>query len=629
MVTRTPPLSEGRAAVPLWRNVSFQLMWSSVAASGFGDRIIQLVAWSMLGVQVAGSDAASIQAGVAFFFFLPYVVMGLPAGWLADTLPRKWLMLFCDEARAAVLLLAYLMAPAGTAGAIPGDHYWKVYAIIAAVGTMAAVFSPTKAATIPQIVATRQLQPANAVVLGIAVIASLIGFAVGGPIIERVSIRAGLVVAILCYAISGTFFAFMRLKPHHRASLGDRPSQIQRVAQAVGYVRTHRPILEMMGLSVLFWTAATVLMASIAAMCKTRYGLTHSEVLSHTATMMATVGAGMLLSSLWVAWMNSRRESAWFAMIALLAAGLHMAAMAMNPSYGLGLALVLGTGFWGNTAMICVTTLTQSIAPDYIRGRVFGVRDLVDTLSAVIVNLVIWRLPNADQYMVATLMVVSGVLVLAAGWGLWVQITAGPFPKRGMNAAWRVCRAYMLVWHRLRWIGRENIPTRGKVILASNHTTGLDPLVIQAAAPRVVRWVMLRSYMFPLLKPLWRIIEPIAVDQDGSDLSQLKQMIRVLNDDQVLGIFPEGGAQREHRKLQPFEPGIGLLARRSGAVIVPVWIYGTPQARNMIWHFLCPSRSAVTFGPPIEPSPDMSNEAIAGKVREALLRLSDPLKYLD
>jgi len=116
------------------------------------------------------------------------------------------------------------------------------------------------------------------------------------------------------------------------------------------------------------------------------------------------------------------------------------------------------------------------------------------------------------------------------------------------------------------------------------------------------------------------------VDQDGSDLSELKQMIRVLNDDQVLGIFPEGGAQREHRELQPFEPGIGLLARRSGAVIVPVWIEGTPQAKTMIWHFLRPSRSVVAFGSPIRPSDKMPNEEIAGVVREAILHLANQAK---
>ena len=82
-------------------------MWTSAAASGFGDRLVQLAAWSMLGVHLAGTDASSVQAGVSFFFFLPYVLLGPWAGWLADTLPRKWILLFCDEARAFVLLLAW------------------------------------------------------------------------------------------------------------------------------------------------------------------------------------------------------------------------------------------------------------------------------------------------------------------------------------------------------------------------------------------------------------------------------------------------------------------------------------------------------------------------------------------
>jgi len=617
---------EQHASSPLWRNLSFMLMWSSVAASGFGDRMIQLVAWSMLGVHLPGANASSIQAGVSFFFFLPYVVIGPIAGWLADTLPRKWIMLFCDEARAAVLALGFLLAPVGVAVAIPGDHHWKVFAIIAAVGTLAAVFSPTKAATIPQIVSLRQLQPANAIVLGIAVIASLIGFGIGGPIIEKVSVRAGLLIAVLSYAISGTFFAFMTLRPHTRTATGQKSGQLKRLIDAAKYVAQHRPIGQLIGLSVLFWGAATVLMAAIAALCKTRYGFEGPDVISHTAAMMAAVGLGMLCSSLWVAWINSRRESAWFVMIALLLTGGFMMAMAANRSYPVGLALGLGTGFFGNAAMICVATLTQSIAPDYIRGRVFGVRDLLSISSAVIVNLVIWQMPDADIYMVPALLAVAGLLVVAAAWGLWHQITSGPQDIKAQNVAWRLCRAYTLVWHRLRWVGREHVPTTGSVILAANHTTGLDPLLIQTALPRQIRWIMLKSYHFGFLTPLWNIIDPITVEPNGSDIAPMRLMLRSLKDDQVVGIFPEGGAQRDNRTLKPFQPGIGLLAKRSGATVVPVWIQGTPQTQNMLWHFLKPSRSTVAFGKPFKPDAKMSNQQVADELRKRMLEMEQGLK---
>ena len=618
---------EQHASVPLWRNLSFMLMWSSVAASGFGDRLIQLAAWSMLGMQLPGSNAASIQAGVSFFFFLPYVIFGPIGGWLADTLPRKWIMLFCDEARAAVLFIAFLLVPAGAAVAIPGDHHWKVFAIIAAVGTLAAIFSPTKAATIPQIVSLRQLQPANAIVLGIAVIASLIGLAVGQWIIGRWSVRIGLTVAILSFAVSGTFFAFMKLRPHTGQAIGEKPSELQRFIEAVHYVRHHKPIWQLIGLSMLFWAAATVLLATIAALCKTRYGFEDQDVAERTAIMMAMLGTGMLCSSLWVAWINSRRESGWFVMIALLLAGGCMAAMAVNRSYTAGLIFTLATGFFGNAGMICVATLTQSIAPDYIRGRVFGVRDLLNTTSAVVVNLVIWQMPNADIHMVPALFAVAGVLAIVAVWGFWLQITTGPQDIKAQNVAWRLCRAYTLVWHRLRWVGREHVPTTGSIILAANHTTGIDPLLIQAALPRQIRWVMLKSYHYWFLAPLWKIIEPITVEQNGSDTSPMRVMLRTLKEnDQAVGIFPEGGAQRGDRTLKPFQPGIGLLAKRSGATIVPVWIEGTPQTQNMLWHFLKPSRSTIVFGKPFKPDPDMTNQEIADELRKRMLEMHEGLK---
>ena len=616
----------------LWFNVSFMLMWTSVAASGFGDRIIQLAAWSMLGINQAETNASSIQAGVSFFFFLPYVLLGPLAGWLADTWPRKWILLACDETRAAVLTVTLLLVPAGAAAVvIPAEQHWKVYAIITAVGVLAAVFSPAKAATIPQIVPVRDLQSANAIVLGIAVIASLIGFELGGRLIKD-SLRNGLVVAVAAYSVSGLFFAFLRIRPHKRVgndlARGSR-SNVQRVSQwsrlydAVRYIRGHRSIAQLVGLSVLFWASATVLLAAVAALCKTAYGVSNDEVIRHTSTMMALLGAGMLTSSLWVAWMNTRRESSWFVMASLFIAGLSMAAMAVNRSYTVGLVLSFTTGFFGNAAMICVATLTQSLSADHIRGRVFGVRDLFNTLSAVVVNLVIWRLPDADRYMVSVLGGVAVVLTFIAAIGLWRQLVSGPMVMGRQNLLWRLDRVFMLVWHRLRWVGRHHVPKAGRVILAANHTTGIDPMIIQAAVPRPVTWVMLRKFRFRFLEPFWKIISPIAIDhEDGTGVKELRTMLRALHDNTVLGIFPEGAAQRGDRVLKDFQPGIALLAKRSQAQIVPVWIEGTPQTKNMLWHFLRPSRSIVVFGQPYRPADNLSHEQIVRDLQERVVALS-------
>ena len=109
-------------------------------------------------------------------------------------------------------------------------------------------------------------------------------------------------------------------------------------------------------------------------------------------------------------------------------------------------------------------------------------------------------------------------------------------------------------------------------------------------------------------------------------MAQLRQMVRQLGNDEVLGLFPEGAAQRAHRQLQPFQQGIGLLARRSGAVIVPVWIDGTPRTQNMLWHFLKPSRSTVVFGKPFKPEKTMSHQEVTDELRRRMVKLSDTLK---
>ncbi len=190
-----PPVpAEERAAKPLWRNGNFQLLWTSVAAAGFADRMTQLAAWSMLGIYLVGAQASSITAGVSFFFFLPYVVLGLPAGWVADTLrlPHKWVMMTCDLGRAAIMFLAFALVPPGPAAAVGHQHFWKVYAIMVAVRAIAGRHSWTRPKPPPCLRSSplSQLQPANAIVLGIAVIASLIGFLVGDPIVGKYSVRA-------------------------------------------------------------------------------------------------------------------------------------------------------------------------------------------------------------------------------------------------------------------------------------------------------------------------------------------------------------------------------------------------------------------------------------------------------
>ncbi len=611
---------------PLWRNVSFMLMWSSVAASGFGDRLLQLAAEPMLGVYIPGTSAAQVTAAIMFCFFLPYMVLTVVGGWLADHLPRKWIMLACDEFRAVILLIAFFMAAGlGTTKAIDSSHHWKVYLVLAATGAFAAIFNPAKQSTVPQIVRTEHLQPANAVLAGIALIASLIGLRIGGPIVENVSVQMGLMVGVLSYGISGFFFAFM--KPVHRPPRAEpRSTGAARarggLAGALTYMARHEAVRHLVILNILFWSGAWVVNAAIAALNRTQYGIPVETYLTSKSKMLAVLGAGLLAGSLVVIWIRTRRESGLVALAALVAASVSMFGLALNRSYTFGLVLAFTIGLFGGVFLICIDTLTQSITPNHIRGRVFGTRALLNTVSAVVVNLLIWRAPDADFWMIPVLAVTAAATGIVAVWSLWRSLRRGPLESYRLNVMWHIVRVYMLVWHRLRWVNRHHVPLSGPAIIASNHTTGLDGFMIQIAVPRTIRFLMDRIHMFRILNFIWNAADMIGIDPQRTEMAPVREVVRRARAGELVGIFPEGSAQRDRRELMPFHGGVGMVAVRSHALIVPVWIEGTPRSKHMFWHFVHPSRSTITFGRAYRPDPTLSNDQVAEDLRQRMMALA-------
>jgi 1-acyl-sn-glycerol-3-phosphate acyltransferase len=618
-----------RRCPPLWRNVSFTLMWTSTAASGFGDRMIMLAALALLGGLAKNAESSSgVYAATQFFFLLPYILVSAPAGWLADRMPRKYLLLACDQFRGLILLLSYFLIASATGPAqIPASHHWKVYTALLAVGVFAATFSPTRNAIVPQIVPLRQLPGANALILGITTIASLIGI-LAGPLLIRAdqasSVRLGLLVAALFYIVSGTFFAFMQPVEHHAAtslSQGQR-RQARSLRVAVGYCLAHRRILALIGVSILIWSSSAIVSSAPLGIGRTYYHLDGDELNVFNSIALATLGAGMLIGALLIGLMSLRREAPLVMFASIVAAGLCVCAMAVVRSPWITYLACFGVGLFGNFTIVTSTTLLQNISADYVRGRVMGVASMTNTAFSVATYLVIMLTPDSDRIIIRAALVLGAILAVIGLAGLARYLVSGSFPNAMANLIHHFNRLYCFVWHRLEIRGRANIPSTGPVVLCANHTTGLDPFLMQVGCLRLVRWLMLTEYLFTLATPLWRAINPVALDKNGSDLGKIKQIVAILKSGDIVGLFPEGELQRKVRVLAPFRPGIGMIAKRSGAAIVPVWIEGTPRKHHMLWHFLWPSRSSVTFGKPFTPDPDADHEVTAVELRRRMLALA-------
>ena len=592
-VTPAPQTATHGVLTPLWRNISFTLMWTSTAASGFGDRMIMLASLALLGALAGDANSTSVNAAINFWFFLPYVFFALLGGWIADRLPRKWVLFVCDEARGMLLLWAVVsLAAVGGTAVLPEDTHWQVYAMLFGIGTFAAIFNPTRNAIVPQIVDRTQLQPANGLVTVIGVVFSMVGYIVGEALIDSKdasSVRMGLFMGAGFYVVSGLFFAFMRPRPAHTGLTGPIAPEDQlnpSLIDALRYTARHKRVLRLIGLDVLVWSAAALMYTGVIGLCKVHYAVQDDELLREVAWVSALLGFGMLAGALLTALIRTRQESGIVISTALIAAGISILAVTFLPFKPITYAGSFCLGVAGNLAIVTVLSLLQSTTPNHVRGVVLGLNAMASTMLSVAIYFVIWRQDNADNVVIYGLEVLGPVLVGVGAITLVRYLRSGPMPTPGANIFRRLVRLFVFVVHRAQFEGRHHIPHQGPVILACNHTTALDPFVMQAACPRLIRWLMLTSYRFRLMEPLWRAADPICLEigkgaeKHTGGTKQVRQIVARLKEGQVVGMFPEGRLQYDDRILKRFQPGVATCARLAGAAIVPCWIDGTPTAMN-------------------------------------------------
>ena len=170
---------------------------------------------------------------------------------------------------------------------------------------------------------------------------------------------------------------------------------------------------------------------------------------------------------------------------------------------------------------------------------------------------------------------------------------------------------------------RERIPMKGPLIVAANHFSYMDPMVLQSMFPRRISFMMTEVYYEGRGKWLFRLLHCISVKQKGSNIAALKEGLEVLEKNDVLGIFPEGGVSIEGR-LREGNPGIGFLARKSGAPVIPAFISGTYEALPKGAKIPRISKIKVIFGRPI--TFEGKDEKINKK--EITRRIMDQIKEL-
>ena len=148
-------------------------------------------------------------------------------------------------------------------------------------------------------------------------------------------------------------------------------------------------------------------------------------------------------------------------------------------------------------------------------------------------------------------------------------------PTRTYRATWRAVRMLVPLFGGLTVRGAENIPKEGPVIIASNHAAHMDPPYLSQIMDRQLH-MMAKEELFqvPILGRYIRALAAFPVKRGTADRAALREAVDRLKQGHILGIFPEG-TRSPDGTLGEAEKGFALIARQTGAPIVPVAMVGT------------------------------------------------------
>jgi 1-acyl-sn-glycerol-3-phosphate acyltransferase len=187
-----------------------------------------------------------------------------------------------------------------------------------------------------------------------------------------------------------------------------------------------------------------------------------------------------------------------------------------------------------------------------------------------------------------------------------------------------ICRILSCVLFDLKTYGGENIPRSGGVLLAANHQSYLDPIVIGVKVERPISYLA-NQYLFEIFGFSWLIrrLHAFPVQQGKGDRAAVAIAIDRLREGHVLNVFPEGHRSPDGQ-LKTLHGGVALIARKAGVPLVPVAVDGSFEAWPRHSKVFRTRPVHVMYGKPIDVS-EMSSreimETLEARIREMIEEL--------
>jgi 1-acyl-sn-glycerol-3-phosphate acyltransferase len=530
----------------------------------------QSAQWTTLAPELLANLAAGI-------FILPFFLFSATAGQLADKYDKALI------ARLTKLLEVAIMAVAAA-----GFWLHSLPVLMTALfllGLQAALFGPVKYAILPQHLHPDELVGGNALIEAGTFVAILVGTLAGGLLAGAVAqpmwiAVGGLLVAVLGYLTSRDIPPAPAPDPGLKINL----NPITETWHNINFARSNRTVfLSILGIS-WFWLYGALFLAQFPAYTKNVLGGGEATVTLLLAIFTLGIGLGSLLCER----MSGKHVEIglvpfgsigltlfgidlYFASpVGLVGNGTHeLLALLSIPAIWRVLFDLMMLGVFGGFFIVPLYALVQIRSAPEQRARIIAANNILNALFMVVGALGAAAALGAGLSIPALFGLAALLNALVA---IYIYRLVPEFLLRFM--AWMLVKAV----YRLRTEGIEHIPTEGPALLAANHVSFADAVVIMGASPRPIRFVMdYRIFRIPVLSFIFRHCGAIPIASAKEDPVMMEkafaEVSTALQNGELVGIFPEGGITRDG-EVQVFRSGISRILAANPVPVVPLALSG-------------------------------------------------------
>ena len=559
--------------------------WTQFAGAA-NDNLFKFAFTVMVTYQLGVSWLPPAMAGLVTgaLFILPFLLFSATAGQLTDKFEKTRIIRFVKNLEIAIMLVAAAGFVTGSAAVLLGCVFLM--------GLHSALFGPVKFAYLPQALSERELTGGNGMVEMGTFVAILLGNVAGGLLVALPGVgHTAVAVACVGLALAGRLVAqWIPLAPATDPGLAINWNPVsetwRNLRLAHGNLVVFRSLL---GISWM-WFFGAVFLSQFPSFAK--QVLHGDEQVASLLLVVFSVGIG--IGSLLCEVLSRRHVEIGLVPLgaigmSVFAIDLYFASRGLPPSAPQGLAAfvarpahwhvmldLLLLSLFAGLYSVPMYALIQMRSQSTHRARIIAANNILNALFMIASAVLAGALLSAG-FTVPQVFLFTGIANAVVAFYIFMLV-----PEYLLRfVAWVLSRCV----YRFKVRGDEHIPTTGAAILACNHVSFVDAVLLMAASPRPIRFVMdHRIFRIPVLGALFRLAKaiPIAPQKDDAATYEaaFERAAQVLRGGDLLAIFPEGGITRDGQ-LQEFKGGIMKIIDRARAdgVDAPV----VPMALTNLW----------------------------------------------